>query len=116
MKILYAAHMYRYDLLHSVNSLARDITRWCRACDKKLHRLISYIHHTKHYVLEGVVGDTLDNCALMLFTDADFAGNLRDSKSTTGLYMVMVGPNTFHPLGAVSKPNRQSHTRRRKQR
>ena len=47
MKILYAARMYRFDLLHSVNSLARDITRWCRACDNKLHRLISYIHHTK---------------------------------------------------------------------
>ena len=45
----------------------------------------------------------LESCALMLFTDADFAGNLRDSKSTNGLFMAMVGPNTFHPLGAVSK-------------
>ena len=33
---------------------------------------------------------------------ADFAGNLRDSKSTIGLVMARVGPNTFHPLGAVS--------------
>ena len=103
MKILYAARMYRFDLLHSVNALARDVTRWCRACDKKLHRLISYIHHTKHYVLEGGVGDTLKDCAIMLFTDADFAGNLRDSKSTTGIFMAMVGPNTFFPLGAISK-------------
>ena len=103
MTILYAARMYRFDLLHSVNSLARDVTLWCRACDKKLHRLVSYIHHTKHYVLEGAVGDNLDKCAIMLFTDADFAGNLRDSKSTTGMFLAMVGPNTFRPLGAVSK-------------
>ena len=103
MKILYAARMYRFDLLHSINSLARDITRWCRACDKKLHRLICYIHGTTHYTLRSAVGDTIDKCKLMLFTDADFAGSLRDSKSTTGLYMAMVGPNTFAPLGAVSK-------------
>ena len=32
MEILYAARTYRFDLLHSVNSLARDITRWRRAC------------------------------------------------------------------------------------
>ena len=49
------------------------------------------------------MGDNLENCALMLYTDADFAGNLRDSKSTTGLFMAMVGPDTFFPLGAVSK-------------
>ena len=64
---------------------------------------MAYIHHTKHYVLEGAVGDDLTECALLLYTDADFAGSLRDSKSTTGIYMAMVGPNTFHPLGAISK-------------
>ena len=103
MKVLYAARMYRYDLLHAVNSLARDVTRWCRACDKKLHRLMAYIQHTKDYVLQSAIGDKLHDCAIMLYTDADFAGNLRDSKSTTGVYMALVGPHTFAPFGAISK-------------
>ena len=90
-------------MLWTVNALARDVTRWCRACDKKLHRLVSYIHHTKHYVFEGAIGDRIEESAILLFTDADFAGNLTDSKSTTGLFMAMVGKNTFYPLGAVSK-------------
>ena len=52
MNILYAARMFRYDMLHTVNALARQITKWCRACDKKLHRLVVYIHHTRLDVTE----------------------------------------------------------------
>ena len=33
----------------SVNKLARSITKWTKACDKRLSRLISYIHHTCEY-------------------------------------------------------------------
>ena len=36
----------RPDILWSVNKFARAITKWTRACDKRLARLISYIHHT----------------------------------------------------------------------
>ena len=45
----------------------------------------------------------MSDCALLLYSDADFAGCLRDSRSTTGLSLAMVGPNSFYPLGAVSK-------------
>ena len=31
------------DILWSVNKLARSITKWTKACDKRLNRLISYI-------------------------------------------------------------------------
>ena len=36
----------RPDILWSVNKLARSITKWTKACDKRMNRLISYIHHT----------------------------------------------------------------------
>ena len=39
----------RPDILWSVNKLARSITKWTKACDKRLNRLISYIHHTCEY-------------------------------------------------------------------
>ena len=33
LKALYVARMNRMDVLWSVNSLAREVTRWNRACD-----------------------------------------------------------------------------------
>ena len=46
LKCLYLARSGRPDILWSMNKLARSITKWTKACDKRLCRLISYIHHT----------------------------------------------------------------------
>ena len=46
LKCLYLARIGRPDILWSVNKLARSITKWTKACDKRLNRLISSIHHT----------------------------------------------------------------------
>ena len=46
---LYLARIGRPDFLWSVNKLARAVTKWTKACDKRLARLarlISHIHHT----------------------------------------------------------------------
>ena len=49
LKCLYLARIGRPDILWSVNKFARSITKWTKACDKRLCRLISYIHHTCEY-------------------------------------------------------------------
>ena len=49
LKCLYLARIGRPDILWSVNKLARSITKWTKACAKRLSRLISYIHHTCEY-------------------------------------------------------------------
>ena len=49
LKCLYLARAGRPDILWSVNKLARSITKWTKACDKRLNRLISYIHHTSEH-------------------------------------------------------------------
>ena len=72
------------DILWSVNKLARSMTKWTKACDKRLCRLISYIHHTCEYKQYCHVGNTAKQCRLGLFQDSDFAGDLEDSKSTSG--------------------------------
>ena len=41
---VYLARIGRPDIKWSVNKLARAITEWTRACDKRLERLISYIY------------------------------------------------------------------------
>ena len=53
----------------------------------------------------------------MYFADADFAGSLRDSKSTSGGYLMLLGPQTFVPLawlckkqGAVSHSTTEAET------
>ena len=58
----------------SVNKLARSITKWTEACDKRLSRLISYIHHTCEHKQYCHVGNTVKQCRLGLFQDSDFAG------------------------------------------
>ena len=102
MKILFAARMARYDLLRATQSLASRVTKWSEDCDIGLHRLVSYINSTLDLTMHSFIGDRFRDCQLWLFADADFAGE-HDSKSTTGSYMVLVGPNTYFPINAFSK-------------
>ena len=95
LKCLYLARIGRPDILWSVNKLARSITKWTKACDKRLNRLISYIHHTCEYRQYCHVGNTAKQCRLGLFQDSDFAGDLEDSKSTSGGTLCIFGSHTF---------------------
>ena len=95
LKCLYLARIGRSDVLWSVKKLARVITKWTRACDKRLARFISYIHHASEYRQHCYVGNTAKQCRLGLFQDSDFAGDLEDSKSTSGGILCIFGCHTF---------------------
>ena len=58
MQCLYLARIGTPDILWSVNKLARAITKWIRACEKRSARLISYIHCTSEYKQYCHVGNT----------------------------------------------------------
>ena len=103
MKILYCARLARFDLLKAISNLATKVTRWSKNCDRMLHQLVCYIQSTLKYRLTGVIGDKLKDVSLELFSDADFAGDKADSKSTSGVFLALKGPNTFFPLSACSK-------------
>ena len=100
---LFFARLARMDVMWTVNLLAREVTRWSAACDRRLHRLICFLHHTKDHGMVCFVGDRASECFLMLFSDASFAGDLRDSKSTSGGVLCLVGPNTFVPISWLCK-------------
>ena len=100
MKCLYLARIGRLDILWSVNKLARSTTKWTKACDKRLNRLISYIHHTSEYRQYCHVCNTAKQCKLGLFQDSDFAGDLEDSKSTSGDAFLEV-LHLFRSVGCV---------------
>ena len=103
LKALYVARIARYDIMWAVNVLAREVTRWTAACDRRLHRLISYMHHTFDWAQYCYVGDLPSECWLTLFSDASFAGDLRDSKSTSGGILCLVGPHTYVPISWICK-------------
>ena len=86
-----------------MNILARSITKWTKACDKRLNRLISYIHHTCEYKQHCYVGNTAKQCRLGLFQDFDFAGDLENSKSTSGGTLCIFGSHTFLPIRWMCK-------------
>ena len=71
MKLLYGARIARFDLLRQVNRLARNITRWTTDDDKKLHHLMCYLHHTKHWRMIGWVGDSVEDLYWAVYADAE---------------------------------------------
>ena len=71
--------------------------------DKRLNRLISYIHHTCGYRQYCHVGNTAKQCRLGLFQDSDFAGDLEDSKSTSGGTLCIFGSDTCVPITWMCK-------------
>ena len=81
---LYLVRIGRLDMLWSVNKPAGSVTKWAGACDRRLARLISYIHHTSDYRQYCLVGNTAQHCRLGLCQESDFVGDLEDSKSTSG--------------------------------
>ena len=76
LKCLYLARIGRPDILWSVNKLARSITKWTKACDKRLSRLISNIHHTSEYKQYCHVGNTAKQCRLGLVSRPCFCRRL----------------------------------------
>ena len=100
---LYLARIGRPDILWSVNKLARSVTKWTQACDRRLVRLVSCTHHTNDFRQYCFVWHTAQHCRLGLFQDSDFAGDLEHSKSTSGGVLCIFGNHTFVPMSWVCK-------------
>ena len=103
LKCLYLARIGRPDILWSVNKCARSITKWTKASDQRLSRLISHTHHTSEYKPYCNVGNTAKHCRLGLFQDSDFVGDLADSTSTSGGTLCIFGSHTFVPISWMCK-------------
>ena len=95
-------HQFKEEEIGSVGELSK-VTKWTRACYKRSARLISYIHHTSEYRQSCCVGNTAQHCRLGLFQDSDFAGDLEDSKSTSGGTLCIFGSHTLVPISLMCK-------------
>ena len=85
-----------------MSKLSSAGTKWTKSCDKRLARLISYIHHASEY-RQHFVGNTAQQCKLGLFQDSDVASDLEDSKSTSGGVLCIFGSHTIVPISWMYK-------------
>ena len=100
MKVMY---LYRPDLCWAVNSLASVLSKWNVAADKRLHRLIAYMHHHSDFVQMAWVGDKIQDCIQVEYADSSYVDGQLDSHSTSGGWMALLGLRTFVPLGWICK-------------
>ena len=97
--LLFLMRSSRPDLAFSVNFVARYAANWSVASSKRLHRISEYLETTKSY---GICWrcPTLDsgvaNMTLQVFVDADHAGCLDTSRSTSGWNVFVVSPDGKH--------------------
>ena len=62
LKCLYLASVARPDILWTVNLLACNVAKWTKACDRRMERLISYVHRTKDHIHFNYVGNKIEDC------------------------------------------------------
>ena len=104
-KALYMARMVRLDIAHTINILAKYVTRWNTICDKQLCHLYSYLANTTKTALVATI-DRRDIGQLKLeaFPDADLCGTYDTTKSTSGGFLALTGAHgTFMQLDWFSK-------------
>ena len=73
MSLLYAARVGRFDLLRAICALASKVSKWTRACDRKLLRLIRYVNCSLDHRQVGWVGDAASELSPNLYVDADIS-------------------------------------------
>jgi hypothetical protein len=93
MKVLYAARLARFDLLRAVGALASMITKWDKWQDRKLHKLMCYINCTLKMRMISWISDSVEKLSFHVYADADFAGDIRTMRSTSGAYTCLIGGN-----------------------
>ena len=68
-----------------------------------MHKFLCYIAQTSNYIQDSFCGDPVHKLRLMVYCDASFADCSQTSKSTSGAFIAVVGPNTFVPITAICK-------------
>ena len=82
-----------------------------KTSDKRLARVISYIHHMCEFKQYCHVGNTVQQFRSGSFQDSDFVGDLEDSKSTSGGTLCVLGGHTFVPISwTCEKQTSVSHS------
>ena len=80
-------------------SLARLATKRTKACDRRLHRLLSCCRRNVDISLNGFA-DNIFDISLHCHSDVDCARGFEASPSTSACYDALLGARTFMTIGA----------------
>ena len=106
MKLLFAARLARPDLVDAITLRASKVTSWNKSHDRALHRLMQYAQHAADLELVSELSsDDFQTAVLVMSPDADLAGDLESTKSTSGLWLELrsEGGKRCWPLSWRSK-------------
>ena len=101
LKCLYLARNDRPDILWSVNKLARAVTKWTQAQDRRLARLISHIHHTNDHRQYCQVGNTAQHLSPGFSPRLRFCWRLWGLQINLGRSFYVLGSRTFVPISLM---------------
>ena len=101
LKCVYLARIGPPENLWSVNKFARSITKWTKACDKRLNRLISYIHHTCEYIIMWEILRT--NADWDCFKTLTSREILKIQNPLLQEHCAFFGSHTFVPISCMCK-------------
>eukprot|EP00971_Amphidinium_carterae_P336445 6472816-Amphidinium_carterae.3 len=101
--LLFLARVCRPDLLVAVCRLAKKVSKWEAIDDRKLVRLFAYLKSSRDLemsfkMLEG------SQFHLAIWSDADLAGDVEDTKSTSGAWIELLDESgNSWPISWLSK-------------
>ena len=102
MRCLYAFRMARFYILRLCCKLAIRSAKWTEEDDKRLFRLMRYMHPTLSHRQLCSVGDDQHFPSFNIYTDADFAGDATSQRSTSGVHLTAEGPHSNIPVQGIS--------------
>ena len=91
MKLLFAARLARPDLVVAITRLPSKVTSWNKSHDRALRCLMQYAQHAADLELVSDLSSAeLQTATLVMSPDADLAGDLESSESTSGLRLELM--------------------------
>jgi len=105
MKLMYAARIACPHITTIVSRLSSRITRWTKNDDRRIHRVYCFLDSHSALTLEGCLSTRdLDDFILVAWPDANYCGDVEDTKSTSGFHLEVQGSNgRCFPLAWGSK-------------
>ena len=109
-KLMWLCRTGLFMITIAVHNLSRHVVQWSEAVDGQCRRLMSYINlHKEGVLLMRTAPQDLKQkkLKLLVFSDADHAGDIKTRKSVSGCGIVLSGPNgTWSLLEWISRAQR----------
>ena len=88
---MYAGRCAKPECMFVIAKLGRWVSKWTNACEVALLRLISYLFWHADEPIRMTGPKVVEPVFLAGFTDADHAGEVATSHSTSGSVLMMLG-------------------------